>query len=78
MSDFDACWGSGGVTLNRLDPELLTFSNGPAAQKAHYGDELTLPSGPQMQKARHLPRLRPTRPVKQPKGIVAINLGGLP
>ncbi len=38
--DFDACWVSGGVVLNRLDPELLTFSDGRAAQKARYGGEL--------------------------------------
>jgi len=49
--DFDACWESGGVILNRLDPELLTFSDGCAGQKRATEASSTPPSGPQMQTA---------------------------
>lgn len=38
--DFDACWGVDGVDPDLLDPVLLDFSNGRAAQKAKYGGEL--------------------------------------
>jgi len=38
--DFDACWEEAGVDLERLDPILLTFADGRAAQKAKYGGEL--------------------------------------
>ena len=38
--DFDACWEAVGVDPERLDPELLDFSNGRAAQKQRYGGEL--------------------------------------
>jgi hypothetical protein len=38
--DFDACWDLSGVDVQRLDPVLLDFSNGRAAQKARFGGEL--------------------------------------
>lgn len=38
--DFDACWGVEGVDPDLLDPVLLDFSNGRAAQKARFGGEL--------------------------------------
>ena len=46
--DFDACWGIAGVDPVLLDPVLLDFSQGRAAQKARYGGELfpaELPEG---------------------------------
>src|SRR5579862_5702658 len=46
--DFDACWDVTGVDPSRLDPILLTFDNGRAAQKARFGGELfpaQLPEG---------------------------------
>lgn len=46
--DFDACWSIVGVDPARLDPILLDFSDGRAAQKARYGGELfpaELPEG---------------------------------
>ena len=39
-ADFDACWDARGVDAERLDPELLDFRHGRAAQKARYGGEL--------------------------------------
>jgi hypothetical protein len=38
--DFDACWDIDGVDPALLDPILLTFDNGRAAQKAKYLGEL--------------------------------------
>lgn len=38
--DFDGCWDIDGVDPELLDPILLTFDAGSAAQKAKYGGEL--------------------------------------
>jgi hypothetical protein len=38
--DFDGCWDVAGVDPTRLDPVLLTFGSGRAAQKAKYHGEL--------------------------------------
>lgn len=38
--DFDGCWETEGVDVERLDPVLLTFDSGRATQKATYGGEL--------------------------------------
>ena len=38
--DFDACWEEAGVDPTILDPVLLTFENGRAAQKAKFQGEL--------------------------------------
>lgn len=38
--DFDACWEVRGVRIDRLDPVLLDFNDGRAAQKARFGGEL--------------------------------------
>lgn len=37
--DFDGCWDTEGVDVERLDPVLLTFDPGRAAQKAKYWGE---------------------------------------
>ena len=39
-NDFDGCWSVKDVDPDLLDPVLLDFSNGRAAQKAKYGGEL--------------------------------------
>ena len=76
--DFDACWESGGVTLNRLDPELLTFSDGRAAQKARYGGEFYPAEWPaDADGTTYLDFFQRDR-LKQQKGIIAIDLTGLP
>jgi hypothetical protein len=77
--DFDACWESTGVDAARLDPELLDFSNARAAQKARYGGECfpvevaAEPSG-----TTFLDYFQRDRDTGQPKGVIAIDLGGLP
>jgi hypothetical protein len=57
---------------------LLDFSNKRAAQKAKYSGELfpaTAPVGPG---ARFLDFFQQDKATGEPKGIVAIDLGGLP
>ncbi len=77
--DFDACWESADVVLDRLDPELRDFSNERAAQKARYGGELypadwaANPGG-----MRFLDFFQRDRITNHPKGIIAIDLTGLP
>ena len=39
-SDFDGCWDITGVDASLLDPVLLDFKNGRAAQKAAFGGEV--------------------------------------
>jgi hypothetical protein len=39
-NDYDGCWDIEGVDPDRLDPVLLTFDRGRAAQKAKYLGEL--------------------------------------
>jgi hypothetical protein len=76
--DFDACWESDGVILNRLDPELLTFSEGRAAQKARYGGELYPAEWPaDTDGTTYLDFFQRDR-LKQQKGIIALDLTGLP
>ncbi len=76
--DFDACWKLTGVILNRLDPELLTFSDGRAAQKARYGGELYPAEWPAAaDSTTYLDFFQRDR-LKQQKGIIALDLAGLP
>jgi hypothetical protein len=37
--DFDGCWDPKGISLDKLDPVFLDFSNRRAAQRAKYGGE---------------------------------------
>ncbi len=73
--DFDACWGMVGVDPDRLDPMLLGFSNGRAAQKAHFGGELfpaELPEG--MSGRTFLEFFQTDRDTGAAKGIVSVDL----
>jgi hypothetical protein len=76
--DFDGCWETGGVDPARLDPVLMTFDRGRQAQKAKYGGELFFadaaadPAG-----TRFVDFFQRDR-TGQPKGIVALDPGGLP
>jgi len=73
--DFDACWSMAGVNLDLLDPVLLDFSNGRAAQKARYGGELfpaELPEG--VSGRTFLEFFQTDRDTGAAKGIVSIGL----
>lgn len=76
--DFDACWGVNGVIPEMLDPALLDFSDGRAAQKARFGGELfpaELPEG--MSGRTFLEFFQTDRDTGRPKGIVALDLDDL-
>jgi hypothetical protein len=77
--DFDACWDPEGVDPEVLEPTLLDFTNRRAAQKAKYGGELfiaTDAAGPAG--TRFLDFFQRDKRTGDPKGIVALDLGGLP
>lgn len=77
--DFDACWEADGVVPSRLDAELRDFSDERAAQKTRYGGELfpahwsAHPDG-----TTFLDYFQYDNVAKRPKGIIAIDLAGLP
>jgi hypothetical protein len=76
--DFDACWDAAGVDPDLLDPALLDFANRRAAQKERFGGELfpaSLPAEPSG--TRFFDYFQRDRESGEPKGIVAIDLGGL-
>lgn len=77
--DFDACWDARGVDPGALDPVLLNFTQGRAVQKAKYGGELFIantaatPAGTVF-----LDFFQIDKATGDPKGIIAIDLGGFP
>lgn len=76
-ADFDACWEVTGVDPGLLDPELLDFSDRRAAQKARYGGEL-FPAQALAEPAGtvFLDYFQRDRQTGEPKGIIALDLGG--
>jgi hypothetical protein len=78
-ADFDARWESACVVLDRLDPELRDFSDERAAQKARYGCELFPADWPAQSDGKTFRDIfQRDHITKQPKGIIAIDLTGLP
>jgi hypothetical protein len=77
--DFDACWETAGVVLDRLDPELQEFGDDRAAQKARYGGEL-FPAdwSAQADGTTFRDLFQRDQMSKQPKGIIGIDLAVLP
>jgi hypothetical protein len=77
--DFDACWEAAGVDPDLLDPIFWDFSNARAAQKARFGGDLfpaaaaAAPAG-----TAFLDFFQRDKSTGNQKGIIAINLGGLP
>ena len=77
--DFDVCWEPAGVVPDRLDPELQDFSDGLAAQKARYGGELYPANwAANSDDIPFLEFFQHDRTTEQPKGIIAVDLTGLP
>lgn len=73
--DFDACWEVAGVQGRLLDPILLLFADGRAAQKAAYGGEFFIAeSAADPHGTRYLAFFQQTRD-GTPKGIVAVTIG---
>lgn len=77
--DFDACWEPAGVDVSLLDPVLLDFANGRAAQKAKYNGELFITTAPASGAgSTFLDFFQRDKATGDAKGILAISLGGLP
>ena len=77
-NDYDACWEEISVDPTALDPVLLTFDAGRAAQKAKYLGEL-FPASiiADAEGLSFLEFFQTDKETGRPKGIVAIDLGGL-
>ena len=83
-ADFDACWDTEGVDVDRLqnrDPVLLTFADRRAAQKSKYGGEL-FPAQVQAEASSpyriFLDFFQTDKDTGSRKGIVLINLEAWP
>ena len=77
-NDYDACWEEEGVDPVALDPVLLTFDPGRATQKAKYMGELFPASViADSEGLSFLEFFQTDKESGRPKGIVAIDLGGL-
>ena len=81
-NDFDACWEMAGVDfdlLDHLNPVLLDWSNRREAQKTTFGGELFIAeSAADPWGTTYLEFFQHNRDTGEPKGILAIDLGGLP
>ena len=77
-NDYDACWEETGVDPTALDPVLLTFDSGRATQKAKYLGEL-FPASiiADVDGLSFLEFFQTDKETGRPKGIIAIDLGGL-
>ena len=77
-NDYDACWEEAGVEPAALDPVLLTFDPGRTTQKAKYMGELfpaSIIAG--SDGLSFLEFFQTDKNTGRPKGIIAIDLGGL-
>ncbi|MDP6420041.1 MAG: hypothetical protein QF672_01755 [SAR202 cluster bacterium] len=76
--DFDACWENAGVDPTVLDPVLLTFDRGRATQKAKYRGEMFPASAEAIPGGRtFFEFFQIDKDTGDPKGIIALDLGGL-
>ena len=76
-NDFDACWDEAGVAPELLDPVLLRFDAGRAAQKAKYlGEMFPASLGATVEGMSFLKFFQTDRETGGSKGIVAVDLGG--
>ena len=77
-NDFDACWEEAGVDPSVLDPVLLTFDPGRAAQKARYLGEL-FPASiiADTDGLSFLEFFQTDKDAGRSKGIIGIDLGDL-
>ena len=77
-NDYDACWEEAGVEPAALDPSLLTFDSGRATQKAKYMEEM-FPASiiADTGGLSFLECFQVDKDTGRPKGIIAIDLGGL-
>lgn len=76
--DYDACWDTQGVNPALLDPVMLNFANGRAAQKLKYRGEFFAASTRELNTGSlFLEFFQVDKNTGKSKGIVAIDLRGL-
>jgi hypothetical protein len=73
--DYDGCWNSAGVVAAKLDPILLDFTNGRAAQKRKYRGELFIAGAPKGPHGTFLEFFQVEKHTGAAKGIVGVPLG---
>jgi len=76
-NDFDGCWDPTNVVADLLDPVLLDFSNGRAAQKEKYRGEMFIASGLNGGAEPFLEFFQKEKLTGQAKGILGIDLKSL-
>jgi hypothetical protein len=76
--DFDACWDAEGVDFDRVDERLLTFDRGRATQKTAFLGELFISDAKADPQGTLFRDFFQTGRDGDAKGIIAINLKGLP
>jgi hypothetical protein len=78
--DYDLCWSIAGVAPERLDPVLLDFSPaGRQAMKAKYRGDLFPAEVPEGASGKaFLDFFQTDKSTGEPKGIVILDLGGVP
>ena len=76
--DFDGCWEEKGIDFAVLDPVLLDFQQGRMAQKVKFGGEL-FPASSSADPEDHTfwDFFQIDKNTGRPKGIIALDLGGL-
>lgn len=72
--DYDGCWDPKGVSIDKLDPVFLDFSNKRAAQKAKYGGEMFTSGSPAGPAGKTFLEFFQQDQEENPKGIVAFAL----
>lgn len=73
--DFDGCWDADGVVPERIDPVLLDFSAGRAAQKAKFLGELFIAEIKVVGAGKtFLEFFQQDKETGSPKGIIGIDL----
>ena len=77
-ADFDACWDAEGVDFDLIDDRLLTFDRGRATQKAAFLGEFFIADGRAEPQGTLFREFFQTDRDGRRKGIVVIDLKGLP
>jgi hypothetical protein len=73
-NDFDGCWEATKVNVALLDPVLLNFDNGRAAQKQKYRGEMFIADGWNLGTGTFLDFFQREKLTGLPKGIVGVDL----
>ncbi len=76
--DWDACFSHKGVDPSKLDPVLLDYSNGRAAQKSKYLGEVFIAEHAATLGQPYLDFFQTEKNTGRKKGLICLDLGTLP